>query len=126
MQQTDGKISETIELLAQIENAADEILADKSQIVELDRKRNQNREAIRALSKTHETKNDKVWFCLGKTFVKFPTKTAENLLNDNRILLDTEINKIRDELKTKVAHLYKLEGDDRLNPGYFLKSLNSS
>jgi len=126
--QFDGKISETIELMAKIENAADEILSDKFQIVELDRKRNQNREALRAISKKDavETTSDKVWFCLGKTFVKFPTETAEIILNDNRALLDDEINKIRDDLKTKVAHLYKLEGDDRLNSGFFLKSLDAA
>ena len=38
-----------LEHLREIEEAAEEVLSEKQEIVDLDRKRNQNREAIRAL-----------------------------------------------------------------------------
>ena len=40
-----------LEHLRQLEEAAEEVLSEKQEIVDLDRKRNQNREAIRALTK---------------------------------------------------------------------------
>ena len=41
-----------LEHLRQLEEAAEEVLSEKQEIVDLDRKRNQNREAIRALTKS--------------------------------------------------------------------------
>ena len=43
--------------LADIELAAEEVLASKQEIIDLDRKRNSNREAIRALEKEAKSRN---------------------------------------------------------------------
>ena len=44
-----------LELLTDLERCAEEILSSKQEIVDLDRKRNSNREAIRALEKEAKT-----------------------------------------------------------------------
>lgn len=40
-------MEQVIQALQKVEEAADEIIVDREQIVDLDRKRNKNREAIR-------------------------------------------------------------------------------
>lgn len=47
-----------LEHLREIEEAAEEVLSEKQEIVDLDRKRNQNREAIRALSRPQENSSN--------------------------------------------------------------------
>lgn len=120
---SDAKMTETMEIICKIETAAEDILFDKSQLVELDRKRNQNREASRSLTKINDSK---IYFCLGKTFVKLPTADAQKLLKSNQITFDEETSKIRDNLKEKVDNLYQLEGKSGLNAGFALKSFQSS
>ena len=46
--------------LREIEEAAEEVLSDKQEIVDLDRKRCQNREAIRAMT-SHSSSSSSQW-----------------------------------------------------------------
>ena len=70
--------------LKEVETAAEDVLTDKQEIVDLDRKRNQNREALRAVQKAAEAdyKGDasKVWMATGNTFIKMPSSAAKDML----------------------------------------------
>ena len=86
-----------LEHLREIEEAAEEVLSEKQEIVDLDRKRNQNREAIRALSRkpqenSSNESNDKAWLAMGNCFFELPKKKALNLLEQDQVKLDTEID----------------------------------
>ena len=98
-----------LEHLREIEEAAEEVLSEKQEIVDLDRKRNQNREAIRALSRPQENSsnesNDKAWLAMGNCFFELPKKKALNLLEQDQVKLDSEINSLRSDIKVKVNNL---------------------
>ncbi|KAF6208247.1 hypothetical protein GE061_016699 [Apolygus lucorum] len=109
-----------IKELTEIENVANEILRDKSEIVALDKRRNSNREGIRALMKE---KKKTSWMAVGPVLIKLRTEKAKTLLEKDQLATDTEINKLRSELKLKVNKLQDLEYKDPI-PGLTLKPLN--
>ena len=74
--------------LREIEEAAEEVLSDKQEIVDLDRKRCQNREAIRAMSHlnhagaattTTSSSSSSQWLAMGNCFFKSCLKTKPKL-----------------------------------------------
>ena len=101
--------SDVLELLTDLERCAEEILSSKQEIVDLDRKRNSNREAIRALekeAKTHYKGSDsKCWLAMGNSFFRLPNRNAVSLLKKDQQQLDISVNTQRSELKEKVGIL---------------------
>ncbi|KAH0619314.1 hypothetical protein JD844_019301 [Phrynosoma platyrhinos] len=93
------------------------------QIVDLDQKRNQNREALRALSKELDS-SDQVMVCFGNMFVQLPKTKTKDMLQKDQELLDEEIAKLRKELKVKVSRLLEAQGKPELK-GYNLKPLSA-
>nr|XP_006814317.1 PREDICTED: p53 and DNA damage-regulated protein 1-like [Saccoglossus kowalevskii] len=83
----------------EVEGLAEEIVTDKHQIIDLDRKRNKNREALRALGKMQPV----------------PGKDQNNI--------ESEIGKLRDNLKPKVSKLRELEGRPEAK-GFNLEALS--
>uniref|UniRef100_A0A670IDH4 p53 and DNA damage-regulated protein 1 n=1 Tax=Podarcis muralis TaxID=64176 RepID=A0A670IDH4_PODMU len=98
-----------LRVLAEVEELAEEVMGGRQQIVDLGMKQNQNREALRALSKDMET-SDKVMVCFGNMFVQFGKAKTKDMLQRDQELLDEEIAKLRKELKVKVNRL--LEAQD--------------
>ena len=69
--------------LAEMEAAAEAILFDKQEIVDLDKKRNLNREAMRGISASDEaatSATSKTWLAMGNCFFQLPTEKAKGLL----------------------------------------------
>lgn len=111
-----------LRFLQEVEERAEEVLADKQQIVDLDIKRNQNREALRALQRDLGS-SEKVMVCFGDMFIKFPkTKTTEMIQKDQQ-RLDEEISKLRNQLKVKVNKLYEAQGKPELK-GFNLNAMS--
>ncbi|XP_065920807.1 p53 and DNA damage-regulated protein 1-like [Dysidea avara] len=108
---------------ARAEAVASEILSDKQQIIELDAKRNQNREAIRQLKSA--SANSKAWVCFNNTFLQFKSQKCLEMLEEDQKLLDSEINKLHDGLEGKVSALREMEGSDPLK-GFNLKGMDRS
>eukprot|EP00116_Pleurobrachia_bachei_P014883 sb/3475145/ len=100
------------------ESLGEEVIADQQEIVDLDRKRNTNREALRAL----KTQDDKVWVLMGNEFVKVDKVVAEGWLQNDQSVLDKEIDSLRDGLKDKVAAIKRMEGSE-LSSGFNLKPM---
>ncbi|CAB3985868.1 p53 and DNA damage-regulated 1-like [Paramuricea clavata] len=110
--------------LSEIEELAEEIMADKEQIKNLDHRRNTNREALNALKKCKgETSSNKSWMCLGGMFIKYPTANVSEILSKDQEELDAEIKNVRDGLKIKVSKLHQLEGS-KAPKGFDLTALD--
>ncbi|XP_030831883.1 p53 and DNA damage-regulated protein 1 [Strongylocentrotus purpuratus] len=116
--------------LGELEALAEEILTEKQQIVDLDRKRNQSREAVRALKNQTEfpsnqksKKEVKTWVGFGNTFIKLPAKNVKTMLTEDQKKLDEEINELRNGLKPKVAKLREMEGQEE-KKGFDLKAMS--
>nr|KAG5709664.1 hypothetical protein BaRGS_027689 [Batillaria attramentaria] len=83
MQTDSGDMSRVVEHLAQVEGVAEDILADKQKLIDLDRRRNKTREAMRILQK--DKTEEKKWICFGNMFIKVEKKKASRLLEHDDI-----------------------------------------
>lgn len=70
-------VSKPLELLIETERVADQILQNKQEIVELDKRRQSNREAKRGLEKPDDKK---AWITVGPMLVKMTKDKAVKLL----------------------------------------------
>ena len=112
-----------LQTLKQSENLGEEVLADQQQIVELDKRRQTNRQAVRAVN--NDTQQNKMWVMMGNEFVKVEKGLLESWLESDQKVLDKEINSIRDGLKSKVQALKQLEGGE-IPRGFFLEAMKKS
>lgn len=76
--------------LREIEEAAENVLADKQEIIDLDRRRHANREALSALdksSKSHWKGDDsRTWLTMNNCFIQMKTGKAKELVKLESIL----------------------------------------
>uniref|UniRef100_A0A8C4JBA7 p53 and DNA damage-regulated protein 1 n=1 Tax=Dromaius novaehollandiae TaxID=8790 RepID=A0A8C4JBA7_DRONO len=79
------------------------------QIVDLDVKRNRNREALRALQKDPDP-DEKAMVCFGNMFIELPKSKTKEMMQKDQEHLDEEINKLRKELRGKVNRLFEAQG----------------
>ena len=118
---------DVLTLLTEIERSAEDILSKKQEIVDLDRKRNANREAIRALEKEakahYKGDESKCWLAMGNSFFRLPNKNAVSMLKKDQQQLDLSVNKLRSDLKDEVNDLRDKEGKEELK-GFGLKALS--
>ena len=112
-----------LQTLKRSENLGEEVLADQQQVVELDKRRQTNRQAIRAVK--NEKEERKMWVMMGNEFVKVERKVLESWLENDQKVLDKEINSIRDGLKSKVQALKQLEGEE-IPKGFFLEAMSKN
>ncbi|XP_073324964.1 p53 and DNA damage-regulated protein 1 [Pagrus major] len=119
----DGESKRVLEYLTEVEVAAEDVLTTKQQIVDLDTKRNRNREALNSL-KNEMSDSEKVKVCFGNVFIKFPKLKTMEMIQKDQEQLDMEINDLRKGLKAKVNHLNEMQGKPELR-GYNLSPLSS-
>ena len=112
-----------LQTLKQSENLGEEVLADQQQIVELDKRRQTNRQALRAVK--NEKEQNKMWVMMGNEFVKVEKGLLGSWLESDQKVLDKEINSIRDGLKSKVQALKQLEGEE-IPRGFFLQAMKKN
>eukprot|EP00054_Salpingoeca_dolichothecata_P014455 m.81710 g.81710 ORF g.81710 m.81710 type:complete len:127 (+) comp20999_c0_seq3:220-600(+) len=113
---------EATKKIAEMERLAEEVLMDKQQVVDIDRRRNLNRTALREMSHKSLKDEKKVWMTLGNMFVKFPHDDALTLVQQDQTELDKQIDKVRDELKPKVLRLQMMQGQP-VSPGWALTGM---
>ncbi|KAJ1916271.1 DNA-directed RNA polymerase III complex subunit Rpc25, partial [Mycoemilia scoparia] len=96
-----------IEAQAQVETLAEDILTDKQLSVDYDKRRNENRQAIRALKKPDFGK--KATLNMGEFFIDLPKTKAIKIVEEDQKELEKAINDVRDRIKEKTQKLYNLE-----------------
>ncbi|XP_039972251.1 p53 and DNA damage-regulated protein 1 [Xiphias gladius] len=119
----DGVSQRVLEYLTEVEEGAEDVLTTKQQIVDLDKKRNRNREALNVL-KTEMPDSEKVKVCFGNMFIKFPKSKTREMIQKDQEQLEKEINNLRKELKAKVSRLNEMQGMPELR-GYNLSPLST-
>ncbi|KAK2874581.1 hypothetical protein Q8A67_021734 [Cirrhinus molitorella] len=126
----DERAQQILEHLTAVEVVAEDILSDKQQLVDLDLRRNRNREALSALRNNSPNGNliqsnlDNVKVCFGNMFIKFPQESTRSMILKDQEQLDKEISDLRKRLKGKVNRLNDLQGKPELT-GYNLSPLSS-
>ena len=97
----------TLSTVTEIEELAEEILTDRAHIISCDKKRNANREALRAIK---VNPCEKRWVCFGNLFIKLSNDHSVSLIKNDQEFLEKELSKVHDALKPKVKKLHNLEG----------------
>ncbi|CAK6972655.1 p53 and DNA damage-regulated protein 1 [Scomber scombrus] len=120
----DAESQRVLDYLSEVEEAAEDVLTAKQQIVDLDSKRNRNREALNAL-KNELSDSEKVKVCFGNMFIKFPKSKTREMIQRDQEQLDKEINDLRKGLKAKVNRLNEMQGKPELR-GYSLSPLSTN
>ncbi|PZC87063.1 hypothetical protein B5X24_HaOG201299 [Helicoverpa armigera] len=110
-----------LKYLVSVEKLADEILSDKREIVMLDKRRNQNREALRDITKSCQ---NKCWVTVGSVLIKHNDEATKSLLEADQKQLNIDINKLRSDLRVKVNNLRDLEMQPPV-PGLMLVPMSS-
>ena len=100
-----------LDYLKQVEELAEDVLTDKQQIVDLDKMRNTNREAIRALRTALKSDpGHKTWMNIGGQFIKYKASDGIKMLESDQDELDNQINSLRNGLLAKVNKLNDAQG----------------
>nr|XP_013813754.1 PREDICTED: p53 and DNA damage-regulated protein 1 [Apteryx mantelli mantelli] len=89
------------------------LMRDSFHIVDLDVKRNRNREALRALQKEPDA-DEEAMVCFGNMFIELPKAKTKEMMQKDQEHLDEEINKLRKELCGKVNRLFEAQGKAEL------------
>eukprot|EP00056_Hartaetosiga_gracilis_P012995 m.210699 g.210699 ORF g.210699 m.210699 type:complete len:134 (-) comp13782_c0_seq3:5361-5762(-) len=107
--------------VATVEKLADSIVIGKHELVDLDRRHNQNREAIRAIKK-ESSGYGKAWLLYGSSgqFFSFPKEEAIDTLQSSQQKIERRKEEVHTTLKDEVAQLQRLQGKE-LNEGFDLK-----
>jgi hypothetical protein len=79
--------TEYFQKLKETEELAEEIITDKAQVVDFDRKRNQCREAMAELAKySPKQKQKPSWICCGDFFMKLPYSKTNDIVTSGTYL----------------------------------------
>ncbi|XP_023168307.1 uncharacterized protein LOC111597701 [Drosophila hydei] len=97
MSQTD--LNKSIEIINKTEELADKILVNKQELTVMDKRRQENREALRLIEKSEEPK---VWITIGSMLVKMKRDQAIELLKKDQEQINQQINLIYSEQKILV------------------------
>ncbi|OBZ88287.1 p53 and DNA damage-regulated protein 1 [Choanephora cucurbitarum] len=108
--------------LAKKEHLAEEILINKQSVIDYDRKRNSNREALNQLKKT---KDDKAWTFFGDMFIKLPTDNVKTMLQKDQKALDEKIDEARKVMKQNALAIQRIEGKNEIH-GFNLKGMTAT
>ncbi|CAG7818471.1 unnamed protein product [Allacma fusca] len=96
-------------------------MTDKRTVIDLDRRRNDNRVALRQLGKSKENKS---WLVMGNTFFRLETSEAKSVIEKDQKETDDQINKLRNGMKEKMEKIYDIEGKSMVK-GFDLQPLNA-
>lgn len=109
------------------ERLGEEILIERQQVIDYDRRRNTNREALGELTRRSMKDSSKVWINFGNLFIRMNKPVAVKLVEDDQQELTSVIDSLRDGLVVKAQKLREHEGDEGgISKGWGLKSVNTS
>ncbi|KAG2172882.1 hypothetical protein INT43_000232 [Umbelopsis isabellina] len=129
--------------LAKKETLAEDILTDKQLIIDSDRKRNTNREALTNIRKKLNNGmfnileaigckicltlrlERKLWINMGDMFIKLPKEDVKNMIEEDQKKLDEEIESRRDMVRQKVMKLDQFDNGQQTS-GFDLQGLKAS
>jgi hypothetical protein len=113
---------------AERERVGSEVLALREELIDLDRRRQANREALVWLKKREgdgEGVVEKEWYLLGDLFLCLPSSVARQTLQDERAFLEEETQRKSALLKTKMRQLAAVEGQPDPIKDFDLRPMNA-
>lgn len=121
----DDGMKKLLDHVTVIELHAQDLLEEKQNLIEFNKKLNQTREALNSLKRPNSAQvtSNKTWTCYGNTFIKLPNQALRENLERNMTELTQQISDTRDLLKEKLNKVRDVEGKSRA-AGFDLKGLS--
>ncbi|XP_052867128.1 p53 and DNA damage-regulated protein 1 [Anopheles cruzii] len=113
-------------ILLETERVADRVLSNRQELVQLDQRRQDTREALRLIEQhfpTESPRPGRLWITIGSMLVKQDRQEAIELLRKDQRTTEAEIERLRAEQKVLVSRQRDLEHDRPLR-GFDLKPLS--
>ncbi|GMR31598.1 hypothetical protein PMAYCL1PPCAC_01793, partial [Pristionchus mayeri] len=115
-----------ISALTELHAIAGRHFGQRELLKELDERRQRMREAERELRKDRAPRTTLMTFGHGSTFIALPTQTALKITANDRKMIDSTIDEVREEVKKSADELLKMEGKSDLEQrGFRLKNIHS-
>ena len=108
----DPGMKETMERLVKIEKLAEEVNTLRAQSLQLNIKKESNRECFGAFRRQEIQPNNKLWFCVGgsgQLMIKVPRKNAVSIIELDQVRIAKEIEENRKETKNKTRQMLALQ-----------------
>lgn len=113
------------EILQETERVADQVLVRKQELIALDKRRQETREAIRTIRKSFPQEDSKLWITVGSMLMKQKQPKALELLQKDADQIEEEIKRIRTEQKLLISRQRDLEHESPLR-GFDLKPMSAA
>uniref|UniRef100_A0A0R3RPL5 P53 and DNA damage-regulated protein 1 n=1 Tax=Elaeophora elaphi TaxID=1147741 RepID=A0A0R3RPL5_9BILA len=114
----DDTTKKMLDNMTEWESLGQSVIMGKRTMIELDERRQKCREALRQLQKQAKisgNKKSKNWICFGSTaFLKVATNQAKQMIEDDMVIIDTTLEATREQVKTQVDKLKKMENSKSL------------
>lgn len=101
-----GAQAKTLKYLVSVEKLADEILSDREQMILLQKRSHENREALRGIAKSGQWN---CWVTVGPAMIEQDLEVTKVLIEADQKQINIDINKLRSDLRVKVNSLRDLE-----------------
>jgi len=96
-----------IQRLRKVEALAEEVLKTQNDLLELDRRRHKNREAL-GVFRRNEISGKRVWTMMNDTFVRLDRDTCHKKLTAEKLRIEDTIEKTRPKLKKSIYDLHRV------------------
>nr|CAH8873590.1 unnamed protein product [Trichobilharzia regenti] len=116
--------TKVIKHLEEIEEAGEMVLAKQQECIVYDRNRQKSREAVRKLMQLGS--EDQQWVCLSDQFFHLPSNGLKKAIEEDIKVYDSEIKKLKDQLKEDLNWLHELEGKEPLKGFHLLPMKNEN
>ena len=103
------EMEETMDRLIKIEKLAEQLSVLQAQNLELNEKKEANRECLGAFRRGEIQTNNKLWVTIGTLQVKLPRKNAVDLIESEQVKLTKLIDDARNEIKQTSRDLLALQ-----------------
>ena len=103
-------VNKVLAVLQTSELIGEKVLRDREEIVQMDRIRNKNREALTTIKRHNQyTDTDSIYLCVGNMFIKHRVSMARKLMEDDQKNVNEHIEKLRRKIKHNVQSLQEME-----------------
>lgn len=116
-------VPDILSLLQTSEVLGENVLRDRSELVQMDHIRQKNREALSAMKHYHD--NENIYLCMGNMFIKHRINRARVLIQNDQKKVNENIDKLHKKIKDNVEKIQNIEGKSEEFARFNLNPLSS-
>lgn len=124
-EEIDPEARMVVSLVQQSELLGDTVLRERGEMIEMDRTRQRNREALNELRRRKAAGERSAYVCIGEQFIKFDMDKAMAMLQQDQVEVNERIETLRRQVKIHVQQLYEMENRGNMVEIFNLNPISS-